>query len=277
MKTNKIAILLTLLLVVSGGTPAAFATDASAAVDNEAPTVDSVSLDATFAPSAGTTTAVAVTITVSDGNGYQDISSVDVTVYKPDGTLHVASAAATSNADGSGTTQTYSYTFNMQFYHDPATGGAKYNVTATATDAAAATSAATTTGFNYTALAALNLSASSISFGTISPGARSSTSTLSVSNYGNVRIDIATSGTDLSDGASHTIAASNVKYDLLAADMLNEQGLTTSAFTNTGFDLATGASSSAGTYWELAVPAGSAQYIPAGDYTGTIAISAIQG
>lgn len=277
MNTKKIGITLALLMIVSVAAPVATATDSATTVENQTPAIDTVSVSASYAPTAGGTTAVAVTITASDGNGYQDLSSVSVTVTKPDGTQHRAAAAATSNADGSGTTQTYAYSFDMQFYDDPAAGAAKYNVTATATDAAAATSSATTSGFNYDSLAALSLSGAGINFGTLAPGVRSSTSTLTVTNDGNVRMDLATSGSSLSDGSGRSIAASNIKYDLLASDMLNEQSLSTSAFTNSGFDLVHGASSSKATHWQIAVPSGAGQYIPGGTYTGSIELSAIQG
>lgn len=277
MNTKLLPIALAIMLMAAA-VPMASATDSSTTVTNETPVVSGVSVASTVTPTAGTTTSVAVTITVSDGNGYQDISSVSYAVYKPDGTtVHVASAAATSNADGSGTTQTYAGSFTMQFYDDPATGASKYQVRATATDAAAATSTAVNGEFNYAELAALSLSASSIGFGSLAPGATSTASTLTVTNHGNVGIDIATSGTALSNGAGQSIPVSSVKYDLVNATMGSKVDLTSSAFTNTGFDLAKGSASSKGTYWQVVVPSGSGQYIPASTYSGTVTVSAIKG
>lgn len=277
MKTKLMTIAAAILLIVSAA-PIVAATDTSATVTNDVPSVESVSLDASSTPTAGSTTTVALTITVSDGNGYQDIDIVSYTVYKADGTTeHIGSASAASNDDGSGTTQTYGASFQMQFYDDPALGNDTYKVRATAIDLEGAVSSTTDGTFNYQDLAALSLSDSSVSFGSLAPGARSSTSTLTVTNHGNVQIDIATNGTEMSNGAGQAIAGSNLKYDLLATDMLNEIDLTGTPFTNTGFDLAKGPDSSAATYWQVAVPSGSDQYIPADIYTGTLTVSAIAG
>jgi hypothetical protein len=274
---NLLSLLFLLALTTALLVPAASGTDSSATVANETPVVDGVSLSSTISPTSGSTTAASVTVTVSDGNGYQDITTVSVTVYKPDGeTIHVATASATSNGDGSGTSQTYAYSFAMQFHDDPATGASTYKVRATATDAEGATSAPTTATFNYAELAALQLGSSSIAFGTVAPGQRSDVQTLTITNHGNVVIDLTTSGSVFTTGAGQTIAASAMKYDLANADMTTEQSLTTEAFTNTGFALAKGPSSSKDTHWQFAVPSGASQYVRAGDYTGTVAIGAVK-
>lgn len=277
MNTKILAAIVAITLIATAA-PMVSGTDSSTTVTNEPPTIESVSLDASLVPSAGSTTSVALTITVSDENGYQDIASVSYTVYKPDGTTeHRSATAADSNDDGSGTTQTYSSSFDMQFYDAPATGNSSYKVRATATDSEAATSDELDGTFNYTELAALNLSGSSISFGTFAPGARSSTSTLTVTNHGNVQIDIGTNGTVMTHADGLTISESNIKYDLATSAMEAELDLTAAPFTNAGFDLAPGASSTKDTFWQVAVPSGGSQYIPAGDYTGAVTISAISG
>jgi hypothetical protein len=266
------------LVLIAAAVPTTSGTDSSTEITNEVPVVEGIALDATVTPTPGSSTTVSLTITVSDGNGYQDIAAVSFLVHRPDGTtVHVASTAATSNDDGSGTTQTYAGSFEMQFYDAPALDTDSYKVRATATDAAEATSDTFTATFHYAELAALHLGAGSISFGSLAPGERSATATLDITNHGNVRIDLMTNGTDLANGAGQYIPVDRIGYDLAHANMTGETALTATPFTNTGFDLATGPSVTQTTYWAVTVPAGSERYMPAADYLGTLTFAAVAG
>lgn len=276
MYTNKtLHILLAFALVAAFVVPVGSASvDTSAIVGNLTPEIVSVDLPVTVQPTAGGTKGVTATITASDGNSFQDLATITVTVYAPDGTtVHRAASSATSNADGNGITESYTKTFSMDFYDDPGV----YTVTATATDSQGATSSPLSGTFTYESLAALALSAVSVDFGTLDPGTRSAASTVGITNKGNVVIDIDTSGTDLSDGNGHAIGVERVKYDLVNATFASEKDLTSSPYTNAGFDLAKGPSSSKDSHWALDTPSGEEQYIPAGTYQGTVTISALQG
>lgn len=277
--TNIAVLLLAVFLTATAAFPAGSAeVNTSAIIGNVLPQITDVSVAASVNPTAGTTTTVPVTITAADNNGFQDLSAIKVTVYKPDGsTVHVAEALATSNEDGSGTGQSYAFSFDMNFHDGPATGGSVYFVRAVAHDAAGGISTALDGTFEYTELVALSLSAASLDFGTVTPGVRSATQTLAITNQGNVGIDARTSGTDLSDGNGHAIDQSNIKYDLANSDMNAEASLTDTPFTNTGFDLAKGAASSQTGYWALETPSAEAQYLPSGTYSGTLTLTAIQG
>lgn len=271
---TSVTLVATLFLAVLVAPAGSAAVDTKAVVGNIVPEVTSISLPVSVQPLAGGVKTVEMTVTAADGNSFQDLVSVDVTVYKPDGTtVHIASAGAVSNGDGNGVTESYDHSFGMQFHDDPGV----YTVTAVATDSQGATSTPFSENFTYEELVALALSATAVDFGTLDPGTRSASSTVGVTNKGNVRIDIDTSGTDLSDGNGHAIGVERVKYDLTDGTFTAENNLTATPYTNSGFDLAKGASSSKDSHWQLDTPSGDEQYIPAGTYQGMVTISALKG
>src|SRR5882672_10023842 len=91
--------------------PLGAAPDLSGGIVNVPPTLVSVTLgSSSLTPTAGTTTSFVTTIVVSDLNGYNDISSVLVTILKPDGSTVHAAAAAASFSSGSGVQATYTKT-----------------------------------------------------------------------------------------------------------------------------------------------------------------------
>lgn len=275
----KLSLLIVGFLVAAAALPVGTAQlSTSAVVGNLVPVIQDVSVPSTVNPTAGGTTTVPVTITVSDSNGFQDIASVTVAVYKPDGsTVHIAASSATSNGDGSGVAETYSHSFAMQYHDDAAVDNDTYKVRATATDAKGAVSAVSESVFTYTELVAMSVDAASLDFGSMDPGTRSDVTSLAVSNKGNTMIDLDTSGTDLSDGNGHAMDVGRIKYDLIGSNMGNESALTSAAHTNTGFDLGYGPAMSKSTWWQLDVPSGEEQYLPAGSYSGTVTLSAVQG
>lgn len=257
------------------GVPASQSVDVGGGITNVAPTLSSVTIGASFDPTAGTTTSIPVTIIVSDANGCNDISSVTGTVYLNDGTtVHIASASATRTACVA-LLATYSYAPNMQFYDAAAT----YKVKVLATDAAGATvdNTVSLASFTYNTLTAVNLASATLAFGSLAPGASGTGQTESVQNYGNVQIDAQISGTDLTlTSPSATIGVANVKWSL-SSDMSSSTAMSTTAATISSFDLAKGASSSKSIYVQLVAPSGSAQYVPAGTYSGTVTVTAVSG
>ena len=259
--------------------PATQAVDLTAGLLNVAPAVVSVTLP-TVTPTAGTTTDVATTIVVSDANGYNDVSSVEVTVLKPDGsTVHVAAASATFSS-GLALEATYTYTFQMNFHDPAATGTTTYMIRIVATDAAGATGDNTLSlaTFNYAQLAALNVGSSAISLGTtLQPGDTTSIVGESIQNYGNVQIDVQMSGTALSHATeAASIPVGAVTYSL-AGDMTGAAALSGTPATLASFDLAAGASSARSIYVRADIPSGSSTWLPSGTYTGTLTVTAVQG
>lgn len=250
-------------------------------ITNLAPTVVSVTLPSSLTPTAGTTTSASTTVVVSDLNGYNDISSVTVEVLKSDGsTTHIASAAATFVSSVNLTDATYSYAFSMQFYDDAALTTSTYKVKVVVTDAGGLTgnNLASLAVFNYNQLVALNLAAGTLDFGTnLEPASTSATQSASVQNYGNVQIDVQLNGTTLThESVAASVAVGYLNYSL-NSDMSSKSSLTSSPATVSSFDLVKGASSSRLTYYALTVPSGSDQWVPSGNYTGTLTVGAVAG
>lgn len=282
-RVTRIAAIAILVLTTLAATPlvsVASAVDLTGGIVNLTPSLVSVTLSSSsLTPTAGTTTTLTVTVIAADGNGFNDISGITVEILKPDGTTsHIAAAAATFSS-GNALQATYARTVNMNFYDAAATIANSYKVKVIATDtqSAAVNNIAALTTFNYAQLAALN-AGSALSLGaSMNPGDTGSTQSLSIQNYGNVQIDVQTSGTTMSHGTlSATIPVGSLSYSL-NSDMSSSSALTTSAATLSAFDLATGASSSKTLYWRLAVPSASTQYVPAGTYTSVVTLSALAG
>jgi hypothetical protein len=108
----------------------------------------------------------------------------------------------------------------------------------------------------------------------VDPGVRTSAAQLTVQNQGNVAIDLVTSGSNLQhEGGEVEINVDRVRYDLVSDEFENENSLSSTP-TQKSYGLAPGASSTGGTWWALDVPSGEDQYIPAGEYQGTLTVSA---
>lgn len=274
MNPTKLAIaILCTAMILGSAVPATAQLSSTASIGNAVPLITNIAVPSSVSPVAGDTKEVAVTIDAADNNGWQDLVAVLVTIEAPDGSTHVAQSTADSNEDGSGVSKSYSYSFDMQYYDEPGT----YKVIAVAEDANAALSIAIEQTFVYEELAALSLVESSLSFGTVDPGVRSSEAQLTVVNTGNVGIDLETSGSALVyvEDASIEIAVDRVKYDLQSDAFESEQSLSETPTTN-AFALAAGPESSGGTWWALEVPSGEDQYIPAGEYSGSLTVSAVK-
>lgn len=230
-------------------------------------------------PTSGTTHSVEVTVDVADPNGHRDVSSTKVSVYEPDNTtVHVTEAAATKSS-GTQKTATYTYSFDMDYWHAPGT----YHVKVLATDWLGATDTAWTT-FEYQELSALSASPSTATFddgdndGNLDPGAttHSTPVNMSLENTGNVEVDLSFSGTDLSSSGSDTIGVSNIHLD---ADQdndfaTNEWQLSGTSQTVTGFNLARSTDGTAASnyiLWAVHVP-----NIAPGEYTGSMTLEVVK-
>lgn len=262
-------------------TPAVIAADSTTDVANLAPVILDVSLPLeTYSPTAGSTTSITTTVSVSDENGCADLEWVNVTVLAPDDTTHVAWSQATKDSCTL-TSGTWTHTFEMRYHDDPALGTDHYKIKVRATDSQGAsdeTLLGNLTRFNYEELAALNLGSSTLDFGAdLAPGASSATQSLSVENFGNVQIDAQLNGTNL----THATEPATIHVDELAyshnSDMSDGDSLTLDPVTNTTFDLAAGSGAAKTLYWQLTVPSGSDQWIPSGTYTGEVTITAVKG
>lgn len=281
-----LVVALALALLLAPLLPLATAETTTASIANTAPTVTSQSLpDTSLTPTAGSTTSATATIQIEDLNGCSDLVRVDAQINDSAGTKVLGSTNITPYDSCSAGIATYTYTFDMQYYFDPATDLSiddDYRVYVEAEDKAGAVSNnALDLGlldFTFAELAAVNLDKSTMDFGTsLSPGTTSSSVQLTVENYGNVQIDTDVSGSQLSHATeSANIAVSSVEYNL-TNDNNGATTLSATATSISGFDLAKGSGSSQALYWWLAVPSGSNQWVPSGDYTGTVTVSAVKG
>jgi hypothetical protein len=267
------------LAFIGAALPVQASIDTELNIVNLPPIVEEVNLASLeILPSAGSTTSVSPTIVVTDANGCSDIVSVKVTILKPDESEHIAEADATYQSCSLGTIATYTYSFDMAYHDAPALGGNTYKIKVVATDSKGATGSnlLSLLGFNYLELVAVNIPAGALDFGgPINPGNSTSIEALSVTNHGNVALDMQVSGTDMEhDTEAVSIPASATKYSP-NSDMESSSSLSTST-SLLGLGLSAGASSSSTLYWRLDVPSGDEQWVPSGDYTGTLTLSAVK-
>lgn len=268
-----------LLLAAVVLAPAASAVDVTASIGNVAPVIVSITLSGLTAgalsPTAGTTSSLTATVVASDTNGATDITGITVGIIKPDGsTVLVAQAAATLSGTN-GLLATFTKTLTMNYYDAPATGGSTYKVKAIATDSALAmdTNLLSMATFGYNQLVALNAPATfSLS---ANAGSASAATALTVNNYGNMQIDTQVSGTDLTGPSSTTLSVGDITYSLTSG-MASPGTLTGSAATLSSYNLAPASGASKDVYFQL-TPTTPAGGLPAGDYTGTLTVTAVSG
>jgi CheY-like chemotaxis protein len=264
---------------------------------NSAPTVTNVSVNggSNITLTENTTTSISVTATVTDTNGYADISSVAGRLYRSG-----VSGAQACTLDGnncyqqtgysltgcSGNSCTATLTFLVQFFAQPTDTGspnaAEYWLGwVQATDA----SAATGTAFSPNSVTELNTLRAldvqtTVSYGSLLPGNNTgaTNSTTTITNTGNSVIDIEVSGsqlcTDYPTCAGGGIPIGNQQYKTTTFTYGAGTALTsTPTWVNITIakPTATPSNSTANLYWGLGLP----NPLPAGSYTGSITVSAV--
>jgi len=243
-----------------------------------APTVDTVTVTDPVNLNAGSTKTVTCEATVSDADGWANITVVNATIWHSSST----EASADDNNDhytdvscdiGTNTSETdapVTCTFALQYYAKDGTWTCKIR----AHDDSSSGSNETTTTVNE--LVALSAPAT-MNFGSLSLGDTSTNTTeveFSMENKGNVQIDAQVSGNNMTC-ASGTISVGNVRYssaDNTSYDLMTV--LTASAVT---FDLnitkSTGSASSVTTYWRIQIPDSGV----GGSCNNTITFTAVSG
>jgi len=264
---------------------------------NTAPTVDSVSLNSgnNIILTESTTTLVSATGTVSDANGYADISSVQGKLYRSgvgsdcstnNSNCYEDTSCATSSC--SGNVCDYSCDFNVYFYAEPTDDG-KYASSSGWTsqhweawvkviDSASASSTATNSAetVNVNTLTALDVD-SSITYDALDPNTNMAnlTKATNATNTGNVPIDIQLKGDDMTYEAN-SIAVSNQRYSTTTNDAWANGIQLTSSYVHFEVDLPkptqSPSNSTTTIYWGWQVPTGK----PSGTYTGTNYFNAVE-
>ena len=262
-----------------------------ATIGNTAPSVGTVTLynqasaDAEITLSAGTTVSVFCNASLTDVNGYADISAVTATLYhstnvsadSDDENSHYTNSSCSIGTNTSATEAPATCTFNLDYMS--INGTWTCNMTAddgTATDPAIDTNTLAT-------LVGLDVTNSTVNFGSLELGANSTAATdTHIVNFGNIQMDARFSGDDYTCNVSGTIPVGNTRYNLTTNSYDNMVGkdLTTGATTQTDFDLgvrglstADGTNATKSEYWTIKIPASGV----AGTCTNTITVAAIAG
>ena len=243
---------------------------------NSAPIVSSVSINSTVSPIIllpGTTTNVVCSGTVSDNDGYTDITGVTAKLYRSGvgadaGDNNSNHYTLTGNSEcipsnGSDNNQDYTCTFPVQFYADPTDAGSTYDAQnwvcqMTPSDNAGVGTAGTSTN-EIATLKSLDVS-STIDYGTLTPGQNSTSTHIAVvTNQGNIATGFNLSGNDLICSIRSSIPVGNQQYGLTS--FIYGSGMPLSSTpTDSGANLNKPTQSTPvvaqNVYWQMAVPFG---------------------
>ncbi|MGC8929462.1 MAG: hypothetical protein ACP5OZ_02960, partial [Candidatus Woesearchaeota archaeon] len=204
--------------------------------------------------------------TISDLEGYDDIKNVSAVLYasgsgvlptdsENNNTLYKNNTCSLSSGFET-TKKNFSCAFNVLYYANNGT----WTCNATTYDNSNAYSSSTnTTKINI--LVALNVSNAIIDYGILGPGETSpSSSQLTITNLGNIKIDLVLNGTNMSCNPIGSIFVENQHYNITGTDQSYDlmRALTLTPFTATDFDLdkRVTAESTRTTYWRIRIPAG---------------------
>ncbi len=243
----------------------------SVTVGNATPTTSSVTINggSAITLTEATSTAVAITGTVTDLNGCEDLVTVNIAIYKQ-GTTCVAAGnadndncyfyqdtnpAGSDSCTGEGdTTYVASYSFNVQYYAD----GGTWLATITPADSEGGTGD-NSSGVTLNDLQSLDVS-SSLNFGAVTNGSNSTgDNTTTVTNTGNIEIDFEVSGEDLTCSTTGAIPVGNEEYSLSSFTYGDGTDLT-----DTGVDVNASLASPGNdtipitdiVYWQINIPNG---------------------
>lgn len=281
------AVLLIALVVAAAAHPVHAGTQSRAKVSNAEPQVvsvlvltddDSTQGGAQIDPTAGGLRGFDVEFEVEDRNHHEDLASAGCTTYTPDGSVHEEVGAVFRDGQGkrsmwdtSGTIESHDppgfwrivcHAYDETMVEENRTRGRDNMFEAT---------------FEVRTLAAIQIRESVVDFtsgGTMDPGTTTTPSSITIENMGNVQVDLEVSGTDLVGDAA-TIAVERVLH-ALNETMSPGAALSTSGTTVSDFDLAAGEGSTKPLWFTLTIPSGEDQFIPAGTYSGTVTITALQ-
>jgi hypothetical protein len=246
------------------------------------------------APSVGTITAtdpadlsscgnvvISCNTTITDSNGWNDIDTVNATLWDPASTTEGASDDNSTHYtnyscyfDGSGSSADAECLFTLQYYAN----ATEWTCKVYANDTTSNVDSNSKTDVTISPLRALDAE-NTINFGSLAPGTTSpSDINNTVTNCGNSVIDLNVSGTNLTNASATVtnISVTNVKYNLTNPDQnytYNMTSLNETQTTRTEFSLAKRANgvSNQTTYWKIGIPASIENLI----YTGNVNFTAV--
>lgn len=283
--------LLAIVLLVGLKISIADTATGQAGINNAAPTVTSVALydeagnssDAIDLTS-GSKISIDCNATLTDNNGYENISAANATLYDSTSTseaaddenIHYSNTSCTIGTNTSTTQAPVSCSFNIDYMAINGT----WTCNITADDGVTLGSGTDANTLN--ALAALDVLNATISFGSMNLDSNSTAaSAMDIQNLGNTQIDAQFSGNAYSCTDAGTIPVGNTRYNLTSGSYDGGgTDLTTSAVTQTGFNLgARGVATADGTnstkleYWTILIPSTGV----AGTCTNTLTVAATAG
>lgn len=275
-------------------------------ISTAAPSISSLSFNSgnNITLNEGTFKWASSTMTITDDNGCDTVSSVAATAYRTaaatvgstcsqnDNNCYTSTCAATTTGNTCGaspdTTGQFDCGFKFWYIADPTDAGAYagniWAVAATATDGGGSTGTATNAGqlVEVNSLNALDVT-TTINYGTLSAGADTGANNkiMTATTTGNTAIDAEVNGsrymcTDWPTCAANTIDVWNQKYDTSDVTYNSLTNFLTST-TTPRLELSNIKPTSTTTYetdivyWGIGVPSGT----PDGDYTGTTTFTAI--
>ena len=281
-------------------------TTSTVTVGNATPSVDTIHInqvssssttDATsISISPGTTSDVWINGTLSDGNGYGDITAIDAFLYRSAATCEVEGDINGNNCyhndvscditDHSGNSATFTCHFALNYFAD-ATDTGTYSaqhwigkiIVRDSTDPAVGSSANATTTTEVNTTGALTFP-DTIDFGSLTASEKTTTSnnkTTAISQAGTEVEDMKVSGTNLTCPTSSTsipvgnlnwVITTNEAYD--GADVTALSGTPSSQFLGIGLQTSDATVPSKDVYWNIFVPSDAL-----GICTGTITMTSI--
>jgi len=255
----------------------------SAIIGNGAPTAGTCYMPTTLTLAADGNVSAYCNCSVDDTNGFGDIVFANATLFN----FTTAGAVGAANhytkyvnqtctlTGGSGTAVWSNCSFEFSYFAAPGDWKCAMLVNDSANNVLNMT---TTAVMNVPTLVAITTDPSSVSYGSISPGANGSAVTFKINNVGNIKVDIKKEASNLTTGgAQKQINVSNqwYAYDVAWTAGNVYQFANESTF-NATYDLAATTSNTVVNrteYYKLAVDPGQ----PAGTYTGLITITAQEG
>ncbi len=260
---------------------------------NAAPTVNSVSIDggaATVDLTAGDVTTVSCIAEVIDLDGFGDVTSVTADLYRTsigstsplDNNNHYRLVGDTEciPSAGSGTSETYTCDFDVEYYADPTSVGSvnaadDWTCAVVATDTESQNSTAVTDLIEVNELQAISVTPLAINYGSMAPGTDSGAvnQTITVINAGNINTDTDISGSAMVGSA--TISIGQQKYNLTPFNVATT-GTVLSATATTLDVLLPQQTNDASVVqdaieWGIILPTG----LPAGAYSGDVDITSV--
>ncbi len=272
-------------------------------VNNVTPVISAITLNggSAITLNEGDTAPVVLGATITDNNGCSDLSTITSSLYRSAIGYSACDIVGEANNNncypaiscsvGGGNTcdgatdasASYNCTAFLKYYADPTDSntpytGQSWKNTFKAVDNNSLTdSLEISTGVTLNSLLAMDIG-SSLAYGNVSAGQTIDplNKLTLITATGNVGLDQEVSGTDMSDGQSHTIGVNYQKY-ALATSTSYSSGISLSTSPTEAELNCTKTNSDVGatkpTYWGISIPVGTF----AGSYSGTNTITAVKG